>query len=94
MKLPIRILIGNIPEPTNTETWGDIINNWEAYAVEWNNSSGLGVDAGQAPILDMFGDESISIKSVVKDLSDPKKLFTSKSRSFTVPASKKNNRIR
>ena len=93
MKLPIRILIGNIPEPTNTDTWGDIINNWEAYATEWNSSSALTVDAGQAPVLDMFGDESISIKSVVKDLSDPKKLFTSKSRSFTVPASKKNNRI-
>ena len=93
MKLPIRILIGNVPEPTSTETWGDIISNWESYAVEWNNSSGLGVDVGQAPVLDMFGDESISIKSMVKDLSDPKKLFTSKSRSFTVPASKKNNRI-
>ena len=93
MKLPIRILIGNIPEPTDSNNWGDIINNWEAYAVEWNNTSGLGVDSGQAPVLDMFGDESISIKSVVKDLSDPKKLFTSKSRSFTVPASKKNNRI-
>ena len=93
MKLPISILIGNVPEPTSTETWGDIINNWESYAVEWNNSSGLGVDVGQAPVLDTFGDESISIKSMVKDLSDPKKLFTSKSRSFTVPASKKNNRI-
>tara|TARA_R110000803_G_scaffold8340_4_gene26761 strand:+ start:3272 stop:5626 length:2355 start_codon:yes stop_codon:yes gene_type:complete len=93
MKLPISILIGNVPEPTSTETWGDIISNWESYAVEWNNSSGLGVDVGQAPVLDTFGDESISIKSMVKDLSDPKKLFTSKSRSFTVPASKKNNRI-
>ena len=93
MKLPISILIGNVPEPTSTETWGDIISNWESYAVEWNNSVGLGVDVGQAPVLDTFGDESISIKSMVKDLSDPKKLFTSKSRSFTVPASKKNNRI-
>tara|TARA_R110002050_G_scaffold146983_3_gene272584 strand:- start:427 stop:2697 length:2271 start_codon:yes stop_codon:yes gene_type:complete len=65
MKLPISILIGNAPEPTDSENW----------------------------VLDTFGDESISIKSMVKDLSDPKKLFTSKSRSFTVPASKKNNRI-
>ena len=72
MKLPISILIGNVPEPTSTETWGDIISNWESYAVEWNNSSGLGVDVGQAPVLDTFGDESISIKSMVKDLSDPK----------------------
>ena len=27
-------------------------------------------------VLDMFADEGISIKSVVKDMSDPKKLFT------------------
>ena len=44
-------------------------------------------------ILDMFADESVSIKSVVKDMNDPKKLFTDYSRGFTVPASKKNNRI-
>ena len=93
MKLPIRILIGDIPNVDGTETWGDIIDNWEAYAVEWNASSNLGVDVAQAPVLDMFGDESISIKTMVKDLSDPKKLFTAYSRSFTVPASKKNNRI-
>lgn len=93
MKIPIRILIGSIPEPSNYETWGDIIDNWEAYALEWNQSSALGVDTTQAPVLDMFGDEGITIKSVIKDLSDPKKLFTEYSRSFTIPASKKNNRI-
>ena len=93
MRIPIKLLIGNVPEPTNGETWGDIIDNWEAYALNWNQSSALGVDPGQAPVLDMFGDESISIKSVVKDLSDPSKLFTEYSRSFTIPASKKNNRI-
>ncbi len=93
MNIPIRILIGNTPEPTTTETWGDIIDNWESYAIVWNESSNLGVDPNQAPVLDMFGDEGISIKSVVKDMSDPKKLFTDYSRSFTVPASKKNNRI-
>ena len=27
-------------------------------------------------LLDMFADEGISIKSVVKDMNDPKKLFT------------------
>lgn len=42
--------------------------------------------------LDMFADEGVSIKSVVKDIRDPKKLFTDFSRSFTLPASKKNNR--
>jgi len=93
MKIPIRILIGDIPGPAVTETWGDIIDSWESYALVWNAASNLGVDPNQAPVLDMFGDEGISIKSVVKDLSDPKKLFTDFSRSFTVPASKKNNRI-
>ena len=93
MKLPIRILLGDIPNVSGDETWGDVIDNWEAYAVEWNATNSLGVDVAQAPVLDMFGDESISIKTMVKDLSDPKKLFTAFSRSFTVPASKKNNRI-
>ena len=93
MKLPIRILLGDIPNVGGDETWGDVIDNWEAYAVEWNATNSLGVDVAQAPVLDMFGDESISIKTIVKDLSDPKKLFTAFSRSFTVPASKKNNRI-
>ena len=44
-------------------------------------------------LLDMFSDEGISIKSVVKDMNDPKKLFTDFSRSFTVPASKQNNKV-
>jgi len=44
-------------------------------------------------VLDMFADEGISIKSVVKDIKDPKKLFTDFSRSFTLPASKANNRV-
>ena len=53
----------------------------------------VGDSLGQPPILDMFKDESISIKKIVKDLNDPKKLFTSLSRSFSIPASKKNNII-
>ena len=47
----------------------------------------------ESPVLDMFNDETINIKQVVKDLSDPKKLFTDISKSFTVPASKNNNKI-
>jgi len=93
MKLPIRILLGELPEPTQGETWGDIINNWESYALEWNEISNLSVSPNESPVLDMFGDESVTLKDVVKDVSDPKKLFTAYSRSFTVPASKKNNRI-
>jgi len=44
-------------------------------------------------VLDMFKDEGISIKTMVKDMNDPKKLFTDFSRSFTVPSSKQNNKI-
>lgn len=53
----------------------------------------VGDSLGQPPILDMFKDESITIKQMVKDLKDPKKLFTSLSKSFSIPASKKNNII-
>lgn len=94
MKIPLRILIGDTLEIDEEITnWGDVIDSWETYAVLWNQSGGLSVDPTAAPVLDMFGDEGISIKSLVKDMSDPKKLFTDFSRSFTVPASKKNNRI-
>lgn len=44
-------------------------------------------------VLDVFKDENITIKETVKDFRDIKKVFTSLSRSFTVPASKRNNRI-
>jgi hypothetical protein len=92
MKIPIKILIGNIPDLDPGVNWGDVIDNWEAYAVNWE-ASGFGSGQSQAPILDMFGDESVSLKEMVKNISDPKKLFTDFSRTFTVPASKKNNRI-
>lgn len=93
MKTGLRILISDITAATPDQTWGDIIDNWEAYAREWNAVNALTVTQGEAPILDMFGDEGVSIKRMVKDLSDPKKLFTDYSRSFRVPASKKNNLI-
>lgn len=92
MNVPIRILVSGVPDPSGVTTWGDVISNWEAYAIEWDAAAAL-VANGEAPILDMFGDEGVTIKQVVKDLSDPAKLFTSYSRSFTVPASKKNNLI-
>lgn len=47
----------------------------------------------EGQLVDFFEDESISLKRVVKDLSDPKKLFTDYSKTFDVPASRKNNRI-
>lgn len=43
--------------------------------------------------LDTFKDENITIKENVKDFRDIKKVLTGLSRSFTIPASKRNNRI-
>ena len=42
--------------------------------------------------LDTFKDENLTIKDSIKDFNDIKKIFTSLSRSFTIPASKKNNK--
>ena len=42
--------------------------------------------------LDTFKDETLVIKEQVKDFKDVKKLFTSKSRSFTIPASRNNSK--
>ena len=43
--------------------------------------------------LDLFDDEKISITSSIQNINDISKIFTDFSQSFTVPASKKNNRI-
>jgi hypothetical protein len=43
--------------------------------------------------LDLYKDEGIVLKQLIKDFRDPKSLFTDFSRSFTVPASKTNNKL-
>ena len=43
--------------------------------------------------LEMFEDESIELTSSIQDVRDISKIFTDYSRSFTVPASKENNKI-
>ena len=93
MKIPIRILVTDLAGELVDDTWGDVIDNWQAYAQEWQAANSLQVVQDEAPVLDMYGDESITIKKVVKDLDDPKKLLTGLSKSFTIPASKKNNKI-
>jgi hypothetical protein len=91
--IPINILLGGITPEAVAATWSNIAENWEVYAANWETYTTIPADPDTIPILDLFIDEGISIKSIVKDLSDPKKLFTEYSRSFTVPATKKNNRI-
>lgn len=59
-------------------------------------SKGLNIlinTSGSYEQLDTFKDENITIKENVKDFRDIKKVLTSLSKSFTIPASKRNNRI-
>ena len=42
---------------------------------------------------EMFSDETISITSKIQDVKEPDKIFTDFTRSFTMPASKENNKI-
>ena len=93
MKIPIRILVTDLAGELVDNVWGDVIDNWQSYSQEWQAANSLQVVQDEAPVLDMYGDESITIKKVVKDLNDPKMLLTGISKSFTVPASKKNNKI-
>ena len=83
MKIPLKILIvDTIYTETTVE---DDKNTGQTQTVI--------TETEETYMLDMFKDETINIKQVVKDLQDPKKLFTDVSRSFTVPASKNNNKI-
>lgn len=92
MKIPVKILLTDLTLPTGI-TWGDVIENWEAYMLEWQNAGILANVEPELPMLDMFSDEGVTLKEMLKDVQDPKLLFTEYSRSFTIPASKKNNRL-
>jgi len=43
--------------------------------------------------VDMFDDETISLTSKIQDVRDIAKVFTDFSETFTVPASRENNKI-
>ena len=43
--------------------------------------------------VDLFEDETISVTSKIQDIRDISKVFTDFSQSFTLPASKKNNKV-
>lgn len=93
MQIPIRILVTDVSLADTGITWGDVIDNWEAYNKNWELAGDVATSTGELPILDMFNDEPLTIKHSVKDLSDPAMTFTSFSKTFDVPASKKNNVI-
>ena len=41
--------------------------------------------------IDLFGDESVSVTQTIQNVRDIAKVFTDFSKTFSVPASKKNN---
>ena len=43
--------------------------------------------------IDLFKDETVSINMSIQNVKDPAKIFTEFTKSFTVPASKTNNKI-
>ena len=43
--------------------------------------------------VDMFKDESVSITDTIKNLKDVSKIFTEFSKTFSLPASKTNNKL-
>jgi len=43
--------------------------------------------------LDLFGDETISLTQVIQDAKDPAKIFTDFTKTFSIPASKTNNKF-
>lgn len=43
--------------------------------------------------VELYNDESVSLTQSIQDVRDIKKIFTDYSRTFTIPASKKNNKI-
>lgn len=87
MEIPIRILIYT---GDTGGTWETLDVFWEASDFNWSTDLGGGTGTSSP---DTFTDESLTFKQALKDLSDPGKLFTDYSRSFTVPASKTNNKI-
>ena len=93
MKIPLRILIGEYDTGTLPRNWEEQASQWEMTDANWEDTIiSTSFNEGDF-VLDMFKDESVTIKQSVKDLADPKKLFTDYSQQFSVPATKKNNGI-
>lgn len=94
MRIPLRIQVGEFETgTTQAANWEDLAQNWEVTYTEWQNTIIASTIDENESVLDMFRDESVTIKNSVKDMKDPKKIFTEFSRSFSVPATKKNNKI-
>lgn len=93
MRLPLRIRLGYTDQtPTNAD-WEDVTSEWQDTTENWEDTILIVSANPNDKVLDMFEDESVVITDKVKDYSDVSKLFTEFSRTITVPATKKNNKL-
>jgi len=81
------IVIDN-PQP-DPDLWNTTNINWENAFRKWNEIS-LITDIDYQR-LDLFEDEQISLTQTIQDIRDIEKIFTDFSKSFSLPASSKNN---
>jgi hypothetical protein len=81
------IVIDN-PQP-DPDLWNLTTTNWENTFRKWNEIN-LITDIDYQR-LDLFEDEQINLTQTIQDIRDIEKIFTDFSRSFSLPASSKNN---
>ena len=81
------IVIDN-PQP-DPDLWNLTTTNWENTFRKWNEIN-LITDIDYQR-LDFFEDEQISLTQTIQDIRDIEKVFTDFSKSFSLPASSKNN---
>jgi hypothetical protein len=81
------IVIDN-PQP-DPDLWNLTTTNWENAFRKWNEIN-LITDIDYQR-LDLFEDEQISLTQTIQDIRDIEKVFTDFSKSFSLPASSKNN---
>jgi len=76
------------PKP-DPDLWNTTAINWENAFRKWNEIN-LITDIDYQR-LDLFDDEQVSLTQTIQDVRDIEKIFTDFSRSFSLPASAKNN---
>ena len=72
---------------------GGTFENKTCLLSQLNSIGGFSAITSNSKRLDLFNDEKISVTSAVSNFNDLGKIYTDFSQSFTIPASKKNNKI-
>ena len=76
------------PQP-DPDLWNTTSINWENAFRKWNEIN-LITDIDYQR-LDLFSDEQVTLTQTIQDVKDIEKIFTDFSKSFSLPASAKNN---